>query len=93
MLINSISDFRKAIRIGPYAWPGGYPLFFIMSDGATLSFNAAKAERRLMIEALRDGDDNGWRPIAVDINWEDGDLYCDHTGKRIESACAEPSDD
>ena len=29
MLINSISDFRRAIHNGPYAWPGGYPLYFI----------------------------------------------------------------
>lgn len=32
MQINSISDFRKAMRNGPYAWPGGYPLFFVMGD-------------------------------------------------------------
>jgi hypothetical protein len=89
MPINSISDFRRAIRNGPYAWPGGYPLYFIMSDGGALSFKAAKAERRGVLEALRDNSGNGWRPVAVEINWEDAELYCDHTNERIESAYAE----
>jgi hypothetical protein len=90
MLINSISDFRKAIRNGAYAWPGGYPLYFITSDGAALSFEAAKAERRNILEALRDNDKRcGWHVCAVDVNWEDGEMVCDHTGKRIESAYAD----
>jgi hypothetical protein len=92
MEIKSISDFRKAMRIGPYAWPGGYPLYFITSDGAALSFDAAKAERRNILEAIRDKDNNGWRIVGMDINYEDGELYCEHTNERIPSAYAEPED-
>jgi hypothetical protein len=90
MEIKSISDYRAAIRNGPYAWPGGYPTFFVMSDGDALSFEAAKSERRAILEALRDHANSGWRPVAFEINYEDGELYCSHTGKRIESAYAEP---
>lgn len=86
MLINSISDFRKAMRHGPYAWPGGYPCYFITSDGAALSFKAAKQELRSILEAIRDRSNSGWRIVAMDINWEDSDLFCDHTGEHIESA-------
>ena len=93
MIINSISDFRKAYRNGPYAWPGGYPLYWVMGDGAALSFDVAKLHRRDMLEALADKDicncDAGWRPDALEINWEDPNLYCDVTNKRIESAYAE----
>ncbi len=90
MNINSISDFRKAMRHGPYAWPGGYPCYFVTSDGAALSFKAAKAERRYILEALRDNDKHcGWHVCGVDINWEDGELTCDHTGEHIESAYAD----
>ena len=86
-IINSISDFRKAVRNGPYAWPGGYPLYFVTSDGAALSFKAAKAERRIILEALRDNDKRcGWHICGVDINWEDAELICDHTNERIECA-------
>lgn len=88
MLINSISDFRRAVRNGPYAWPGGYPLYWIMSDGAAVAFDVARVswEGRRMLEALLDNANDGWRPIALEINWEDTELYCEHTGERIPSA-------
>ena len=84
----SISDFRKDIR-QPYAWPGGYPRYFITSDGAALSFAAAKTERRNILESIRDRSCDGWRIVACDINWEDTNLCCDHSGARIESAYGE----
>ncbi|WP_156433903.1 hypothetical protein [Bradyrhizobium retamae] len=89
MQINSIADFRAAVRNGPYAWPGGYPLYFVTSDGAALSFEAAKQERRNILESIRDKSNDGWRVVAVAINYEDSSLFCDHTGKRIASAYAE----
>lgn len=89
MQINTIGDFRRAVRNGPYAWPGGYPCFWLMSDGEACAFGVAKSERRNMLEALRDNDRNGWRPVALEINWEDAALFCAHTGARIESAYAE----
>lgn len=87
--IDSISDFRQAMRHGPYAWPGGYPCYFVTSDGEALSFEAARAERRNILEAIHNRSNDGWRVIGVDINWEDADLHCAHTGKRIESAYAD----
>jgi hypothetical protein len=86
MQINSLSEFRAAMRYGPYAWPGGYPLYFVTSDGAALSFDAAKQEKRNVIDSIVTRSNDGWRIVGMDINWEDQDLYCDHTGKRIESA-------
>jgi hypothetical protein len=86
MPINSISDFRRAVHNGPYAWPGGYPLYWVMSDGDACAFNVAKSERHNMLEALRDHDRSGWRPVALEINYEDSDLICAHTGIKIESA-------
>ena len=32
---------KQAIR-QPYAWPGGYPLYVIMADGAALSIEAVR---------------------------------------------------
>ena len=95
MNIKTVSDLRRAFRNGPFAWPGGYPCFFIMADGEALSFDAAKAERRQLLEALSDADarpDDGWLPVALDINWEDASLFCAHTGERIPSAYAEDDD-
>lgn len=89
MNINSISDFRQAIRNGAYAWPGGYPIYFVTSDGAALSFDAAKQERRNVLWSIANSVDDGWRIIAVDINYEDTALICDHTGQSIECAYGE----
>ena len=82
--IEFIADLES-----PYAWPGGYPRFFITSDGAALSFDAAMAEKDQIIDAINEQSNCGWRIVACDINWEDAELYCDHTGQRIESAYAE----
>lgn len=86
MKINTISDFEKALENGPYAFPGGYPLFFICEDGGILSHQAATDEKELVISAIQDNDDPQWRVIYVDINYEDRHLYCDHTNQQIESA-------
>lgn len=70
----------------PYAWPGGYPRFFITDDGAALSYAAAKQNKRLIRHAIRTKSNCGWRVVGCEINWEDGELYCAHSNERIESA-------
>lgn len=70
----------------PYAWPGGYPLFAITSDGAALCKHCAASERESI--GTTTGSD-GWCVVAIDANWEDPALFCDHCGDRIESAYAE----
>jgi len=86
MEINNTKELKNAIRNGPYAWPGGYPLYFITSDGAALSFDAVRSEYRQVINSIRHRMNDGWRVVAVDINYEDSGLYCDHTGQRIQCA-------
>ena len=75
------------LSTSPYAWPGGYPLFAITNDGAALCKHCAKSERSSI--GTTTGSD-GWTVEALDVNWEDPDLCCDHCGARIESAYAEP---
>ena len=82
-------DLKSALRAGPYAWPGGYPLFFVTSDGAALSFAAVREQYRSVLHSIRHASNDGWRVVAVEVNYEDPALYCDHTGERIESAYAE----
>jgi len=77
------------MRNGPYAWPGGYPLFFITNDGAALSFDVVRENLRSVLDSVANRINDGWRVVAVDVNWEDGELTCDHTGERIESAYAD----
>lgn len=87
--ITNTDDLLRALDYGPYAWPGGYPLYFITHDGCALSFDAVQENRELILESVRTHADDGWSVVAVDINWEDPCLYCEHTNVRIPSAYAE----
>lgn len=90
MKISTVSDFRKAYKLGPYAWPGGYPMYFITADGAVLSWKAAKECRGEIVRAIASQDTRGgWCIMGADINYEDDSLYCDHTGEKIPSAYGE----
>jgi hypothetical protein len=87
--IRSGREFRETLRAGAYTWPGGYPLYFITSDGAALSFKSARENYAHIVRSIRDRANDGWRIVGCDVNYEDPDLYCDHSGERIESAYAE----
>jgi hypothetical protein len=73
-----------------YAWPGGYPVFYLDNECNCLCPNCANEQE----------DENSepdaivvWTIEACDINYEDPNLYCDHCNQRIESAYAEEDDD
>lgn len=82
-------QIKQALRAGKFTWPGGYPTFFITSDGAALSHESVRENWRQVCFSVRNKCNDGWRVIAHDVNWEDSSLYCAHSNKRIESAYAE----
>lgn len=65
-------------KLSAYAWPGGYPLFYVTKDGQTVCPECANRET-----------DPSTAPVACDVNYEDASLHCDDCGKRVESAYAE----
>lgn len=82
--ICSTSDLRATLRAGPFAWPGGYTLAFVMGDGDTLCFDCARAEYRQLSEAIRQKARNGWRPLAVACEADsDEECACAHCSKTI----------
>lgn len=93
MKIETVADLDRALKDGPFAWPGGYPLYFITAhDSTVLCFNTVKNNYALVSEAVRTQDrQSGWCVCAVDINWEDMHMVCEDTGEDI--PCAYPSDD
>lgn len=84
----TIADLRRDIR-QPYAWPGGYPRYFLASDGEALSYKAVRENVRTILDSIHNRHSDGWRIVACEINWEDPALLCVHSGERIESAYAE----
>ena len=90
--ISTCAELKAALRHGEFAWPGGYQMYFITSDGAALSFDAVRSELRSILDSVQTRSNDGWRVVGVDINYEDNDLHCDHTGKQIPSAYSDDSD-
>lgn len=89
MKTYTTKDLKNQLRAGEYTFPGCYPLFFITSDSDVLSFKAVRDNFRDVIYSMRHKVNDGWRVVACEVNWEDPDLYCAQTGRRIESAYAE----
>lgn len=82
--IRSLADVKACLRHGDYAWPGGYPLYFVTSDGGALAFDTVRAEFESIVWAhMNDERLGGWHLYGVDVNYEDNDLYDDHTGEKI----------
>lgn len=80
-------QFLLNLTEGRYAFPGGYPRYFITSDGEALSYESAQKNQKLIVDAITDEDSTGgWLVIGCDINWEDSHLYCVDSNKKIESA-------
>jgi hypothetical protein len=92
MQISTVKELMQSLREGKHTSCGGYPKYWICDDGAALSYEAVIEEIWLVAMAVRDKHRNGWRVVGVDINWEDPNLYCAHTGKRIPSAYTEPEE-
>lgn len=90
MKINNTKELKQALRNGPYAWPGGYPTFFIASDSEPLCHDCVKRNfKQVIYETYRPRAFDMFRVIAQEVNYEDEHLYCAHCEKKIESAYGE----
>lgn len=84
--MNEIRDSNG--RLPAYAWPGGYPMFYLTADGGVLCPDCANGEHGSEASTSPEADAQ-WQIVAYDANWEDPHLFCDHCSERIESAYAE----
>lgn len=91
--IESVGELKAALRHGEHTKLGGYPLYFIVSDGEALSFDAARENFRQIADSIAGRHNDGWRIVGLDVNYEDEDLFCAHTGKRIPSAYGESTEE
>lgn len=88
-LVADLADLGYyAIRLdrkewNSWAWPGGYPIYYVVADGGILCSKCANDNIKLTSDPDAESD---WRIVASDINYEDPDLFCDHCDQRIEPA-------
>ena len=77
-----------------YAWPGGYPVFYLCCAGfreESGELNLSRYDRGEFVccaDCLADPR-NEAIAVATDINYEDTQLFCEVCNKRIESAYAD----
>lgn len=69
-----------------WAWPGGYPIYYVTRDGGVLCSTCANENIELTSDPQAEAD---WCIVASDINWEDPHLTCDHCNKFIGAAYAD----
>lgn len=97
---QALKRVRRALKmevnrkpLDAWAWPGGYPLFYIFTDGGCVCPECVNKNIVEIDEALRGGGNRnshgGWAIDGYEANYEDPDIHCDHCSKRIESAYAE----
>ena len=72
-----------------FAWPGGYPILYVLADGETLCAKCANGENGS--EASTEPETaNDRRIIGQDIHWEGEPETCAHCNGQIESAYGVP---
>jgi hypothetical protein len=80
---NRTHAIRAAIR-NPYAWPGGYALFALTTDGGCLCMDCVKKNYRNISDSVRKGINDGWRISGFDCTANsDGPLCCDHCNAEL----------
>jgi hypothetical protein len=86
------AEVLEALESGPYAWPGGYPRYFITPDGEALSSQAVEANRDLVLAACAVTGWDDWKVSACEIYWEGPPMTCAQTGAQIKSAYGDPDE-
>lgn len=82
------AEFEHDLKAPTVAY-GGYTIHFITDDGQPMSYESAKENQNLICaamdesEAMSDVTDKQWLVIAKDINWEDNEMKCCHSGELI----------
>lgn len=73
-----------------FAWPGGYPIYYLTEDSAILCPGCANGENGS--EASQQSDDKQWKLAACDVHYEGAPLSCEHCNAEIGSAYGDPSE-
>ena len=65
-------------QLPAFAWPGGYPLFYLDTENNCLCPDCANIN-----------DDFSDELVSCEVNWEDESMLCDHCSNKIESTYGE----
>lgn len=80
--VKKWAGVESSEKLPSYAWPGGYPIYYLCADSGILCPDCANGPD----VAGADADDKQWHVVAGDVHWEGDPLICDHCNTQIESA-------
>lgn len=66
-----------------YAWPGGYPMYYLDAQNNILCPDCAREFDSVDVP-------DPYSPVAGDVHWEGPPLTCDECGAEIQSAYGDP---
>lgn len=85
--INSLRNEYGA-ELPAFAWPGGYPMYYVTQDGGVLCPDCANG--RNGSEASETSDDAQWKLERAEVHWEGLPMNCEHCNAVIDSAYGDP---
>ena len=88
-LTKTQCDGLRAV-LNKYAWPGGYSVLAIMSDGDVLCPDCVRENLRIIAESTAGDFRDGWAFAAADVHWEGPSEFCAHCGKELPSEYGDP---
>jgi hypothetical protein len=89
--IRNLSDLKAVLRAGRYTDLGGYPLYFILEDGESASFEGVRQDWKRVVSDMIDGYGQ-FRVIGSEVYYEGPPMFCSISGKEIESAYGDPDE-
>lgn len=71
-----------------YAWPGGYPVYYVTADNSVICPSCANGNLELTTAKPADMEnyDRQWAIVDYDVNYEDVFCQCDNCNKYIDPA-------
>lgn len=83
MWIKTDAELDSAMESGAYTTIGGYPKYYITEDTGCLCHTCVEANLELIKRARVNGD-RQWNVIAMDVNYDTKDMFCDNCYCEIE---------
>ena len=81
--LNNPVHMARYIARNQYAWPGGYELCGVTSDGALLCSNCVKEEYVTIHHSTKHAYNDGWQIVAIISEAELESVNCSHCNKEL----------
>lgn len=77
-------DEARHVARHEYAWPGGYQMAVVTTDGGLLCPDCVKAEWFNIADSARRNLADGWQPAATTLIYEGEETeYCSHCDRQM----------